>query len=276
MILHQAHGLRRGDGKRHGSPAARPGVLTIVSGKGGVGKSALAVNLATAAARSGVRTLLIDGDLGLANADLLMGLVPRYDLGDCLEEGVELRDAICVGPGGLELLVVGSRRAAVDCLARSLASKSGEDLACLIAERPVTILDLGAGIGADVVELACHGDPVWLIATPEPTSLADAYTTAKRLWLRSPALRLELVVNRAPDRAAGERTHRALERLVRRFLGRSLPLRAVLPDDSAMVHAVARQNPVVLEQPDAPVSRRIQMLAESLIEAVPHPAQRTN
>lgn len=285
MILHQAHGLRRGDRNRRESQGARAGVLTIVSGKGGVGKSALAVNLATTAARSGVRTLLIDGDLGLANADLLMGLVPRYDLGDCLEEGVELRDALCAGPGGLELLVVGARRAAVDCLARSLASKSGEALARLIAERPFTVLDLGAGIGADVVELARHGDPVWLVATPEPTSLADAYTTAKHLWERSPTLRLELVVNRASDRAAGERTHRALERLVRRFLGRSLPLRAVLPEDPAMTHAVARQSPVMLEHPDAPVSRRIRMLAESRIEEVgsrssieivPHPAEGSN
>jgi flagellar biosynthesis protein FlhG len=243
-------------------------VLAIVSGKGGVGKSALAVNLATAAARSGVRTLLIDGDLGLANADLLMGLIPRYDLGDCIEGGVELRDALCAGPAGLDLLVIGARRAAVDYLARSLDSQPGEDLARLIAECPFTVLDLGAGIGPDVIELARHADPVWLVATPEPTSLADAYTTAKHLWERAPALRLELVVNRASDRAVGERTHRALERLARRFLGHSLPLRAVLPDDPAMVHAVARQNPVMLEEPDAPVSRRIRMLAESWMEEV--------
>jgi len=263
---HQAEGLASQGRIRGRSPRARAGVVAILSGKGGVGKSALAVNLATAAAQAGVRTLLIDGDPGLANADLLMGLVPRHDLGDCVESGIALGDALCSGPAGLELLVVGARRAAITCLARSLEADSDEALARLRAERPFTVLDLGAGIGANVIELARHADPVWLVATPEPTSLADAYTTVKQLWERAPTLRVELVVNRAGDRAVGERTHHALERLVRRFLGRSLPLRAVLPEDPAMIHAVARQCPVVLEYPDASVSRRIRMLAESLVD----------
>lgn len=266
MILHQAQGLASRARSRAETKGVRSGVVAIVSGKGGVGKSALAVNLATAAAQGGVRTLLIDGDPGLANADLLMGLVPRHDLGDCVESGVALRDALCAGPAGLELLVVGARRAAIGHLVRSLEESSGEGLVRLLAERSLVVLDLGAGIGGDVIELARRADPVWLVATPEPTSLADAYTTAKHLWERAPALRIELVVNRAGDRAVGERTHRALERLVRRFLGRPLPLRAVLPEDPAMIHSVARQSPVMLEQPDAAISRRIRMLAESLVD----------
>ena len=266
MILHQAEGLRaRAVGARR-TPGARAKVLGIVSGKGGVGKSALAVNLATAAAAGGARTLLIDGDLGLANADLLMGLVPHHDLGDCVERGTSLADALCLGPAGLELLVAGSSRAAIASLERSLAAVAAEPLSHLIAGQTLTILDLGAGIGAGVIELARHCAPVWLVATPEPTSLADAYTTAKHLWERAPVLRLELVVNRAPDRASGERTHRALDRLVRRFLHRSLPLRAILPEDAAMIRAVAHQCPVVLAEPAAAIARRIRLLAESLVE----------
>ena len=265
MILHQAEGLRaRAVGARR-TPGARAKVLGIVSGKGGVGKSALAVNLATAAAAGGARTLLIDGDLGLANADLLMGLVPHHDLGDCVERGTSLADALCLGPAGLELLVAGSSRAAIASLERSLAAVAAEPLSHLIAGQTLTILDLGAGIGAGVIELARHCAPVWLVATPEPTSLADAYTTAKHLWERAPVLRLELVVNRAPDRASGERTHRALDRLVRRFLHRSLPLRAILPEDAAMIRAVAHQCPVVLAEPAAAIARRIRLLAESLV-----------
>lgn len=268
MIVHQARGLRPRESLRRTTSGRRAGVLALVSGKGGVGKSAIAVNMATAAAQRGVSTLLIDGDVGLANADLLMGLVPRYDLGDHAESAIPLGDVLCSGPSGLELLVVGSRRTAVVRLAQGLAGNPSEPLAALIASKSLTILDLGAGIGADVIELARHGDPVWLVATPEPTSLADAYTTAKQLWERAPSLRLELVVNRAPDRAAGERTHRALERLLRRFLARSLPLRAVLPEDPAMGQAVARQRPVLLEEPASPIGRRIGLLAESLVEEI--------
>jgi len=181
-------------------------VLAIVSGKGGVGKSTLAVNIAAAAARAGRAPLLIDGDVGLANADLLLGLVPRHDLGDCDASAIAPAEVLCPGPAGLELLVVGSRRSAVARLARGLVGDVAEPLSALFAARALILLDLGAGIGADVIELARHCDPVWLVATPEPTSLADAYATVKQLWERAPRLRIELVVNRVSDRAAGERT----------------------------------------------------------------------
>jgi flagellar biosynthesis protein FlhG len=245
---------------------ARGRILGIASGKGGVGKSALAVNLAVAAAGTGASTLLIDGDLGLANADLLMGLVPAWDLGDVAEGRCAFEAALSAGPAGLELLVVGGRPSAVAALERGLGGAPGDALAARIDGRGLTLLDLGAGIGAGVIELARHCDPVWLVATPEPTSLADAYTTAKHLWERAPGLPLELVVNRAVDRASGERTHRALDRLTRRFLDRPLPLRAILPDDPAMGLAVARQLPVLLDAPQTPIARRIRLLAESIVE----------
>ncbi|MEZ4330187.1 MAG: P-loop NTPase [Myxococcota bacterium] len=250
-------------GRAHGGHGA---VVGIVSGKGGVGKSALAVGIATAAAAAGASTLLIDGDVGLANADLLLGLVPRMDLGDAVAGRCGLAEAIVRGPGGLELLVVGGARTALPTLERALHGDPAEPLARLLAARRLTLLDLGAGIGADVITLARHCDPVWLVATPEPTSLADAYATAKQLWERAPTLRIELVVNRITDRAAGERTHRALDRMSRRFLARPLPLRAALPEDAAMLRAVACQRPVALSAPDAPVARRLRLLAESLLE----------
>jgi flagellar biosynthesis protein FlhG len=268
MNAQQATGLRgKGQGEAS-STRARGRVLGIASGKGGVGKSALAVNLATFAAAAGASTLLIDGDLGLANADLLMGLVPGRDLGDWALGRCSLAEVLVCGPAGLELLVVGPRSATVALLEQGLRGSEGGDLSPLIDSRSLSILDLGAGIGRGVIDLARHCDPVWLVATPEPTSLADAYATAKQLWERAPRLRVELVVNRAADRATGERTHRALDRLVRRFLGRSLPLRAVLPEDPAMSAAVARQQPVVALAPRSPIARRIGLLAESLAEEI--------
>jgi flagellar biosynthesis protein FlhG len=269
MIVHQAAGLRPRTVRVAEERPERARVLGIASGKGGVGKSALAVNLATAAAGCGATTLLVDGDLGLANADLLMGVVPRFDLADVVDAGHPVADLLCRTPSGVDLMVVGAKPNAVARLEEVLSGRGAaraDELVRVFASHALTLLDLGAGIGRGVIELARHCDPVWLVATPEPTSLADAYTLAKRLWERAPELRIELVVNRVGERGAGERTHRALERMTQRFLGRPLPLRAVLPEDPAMIRAVARQTPVVEAEPDAPIGRRIRLLAESLLE----------
>ena len=272
MTRHQASGLldaatvsSRESEHPFGQP--RPGrVLGIISGKGGVGKSALAVNLATAASMAGARVLLIDGDLGLANTDLLMGLIPSRDLEDWEAGRASLVETICRGPSGLQVLVSGNGQRVADRICAAVARPGEGDLAELIDSQDLTILDLGAGIGDRVLRLASACDLVWLVVTPEPTSLADAYATAKLLWKGSPHHRLELVINRVHDVAMGQRTHQALGRLMQRFLSRVLPLRAVLPEDAAMARSVARQSPLVIEEPRSPAARRLRMLAESLIE----------
>lgn len=269
MSTHQAATLRDERRRTHagGIPAPRR-ILGIVSGKGGVGKSALAVNLGVACAAAGARTLLVDGDAGLANADLLLGLLPRYELSDWCANRVELSEVLCRDQGGLDLIVSGPGREPARRVAQAAAGYEASGLGTLFDERDLTILDLGAGIGNAVIDLAIECDPVWLVVTPEPTSLADAYTMARRLWERRPGLRIELIVNRAPDSDTGERTHQALQRLSRRFLDRGLDLRGVLHEDAAMLRAVARQRPVVLSEPSSGISRRLCLLAESLLEDV--------
>jgi len=239
-------------------------VLGIVSGKGGVGKSTLAINVATAASQSGARVLLIDGDIGLANTDLLMGMVPACDLTDWSEGRIPLSEAVCRGPSGLQVLISGKRGHVADRLRGAIMGTQTGELQDLIASQDLTILDLGAGIGDRVLGLASACDLIWLVGTPEPTSLADAYAMMKKLWRGSPRHRIELVINRVRDVADGRRTHQALARLAQRFLSQVLPLRTVLPEDAAMVRSVARQSPLVLDEPNSPAARRLRFLAESL------------
>ncbi|MHA7840230.1 MAG: nucleotide-binding protein [bacterium] len=274
MRRDQAAGLRarrKTFSSASGSPPSM-GAVGLVSGKGGVGKSMLAVNLAAAAAARSGRVLLIDGDLGLANTDLLMGLVPPYDLQDWMEGRAALRDVVCEGPSGLSLLLTGDSECAGRALRQALEGGGDPALAGLIAEQELVLVDLGAGIGAAVIELASACRPLWIVANPEPTSLADAYTTIKRLWDRNASLEIELVVNRARDAFAGERTHHALSRLTRRFLGRPVPLRAVIPEEPGLVRSVAEQRPLVLGSQRTTASRRLVLLAESLLEDSRPPA----
>jgi len=278
MTLHQASGLqprgRASTGRtmngRTSDPSmtrdARIGSLAIVSGKGGVGKSTLAVNLALCLATRSHGALLIDGDVGLANADLLLGLVPSAALSDWCAGRVDFDETVTHGPRGLELIVSGS----APHVGRSLVSAASGQGACALGRHvnahATTVFDLGAGIGASVLEVATACNLVWLIVTPEPTSLADAYTMARRLFERDPTQRIEVIVNRAADVAEAERTHRALARLVRRFLDRDLPLRGVLLEDDSMRRAVVDQEPVVLRANESRVARRIALLADSLAE----------
>lgn len=269
----QARGLRsrgrtreRESREENGSP--RPRSLAIVSGKGGVGKSLLAVNVAMALCRTEARrrVLLVDGDAGLANADLLLGWIPSHTLSDWVEGRVGLDQLLTSGADGLDLLVSGTSEAAAGLLERLAKGRPGDRFATGLGRHDFSVFDLGAGIGDSVVEVATACDRVWLVATPEPTSLADAYTMARRLTERNPRVDVELVVNRARDAEEGARTHLALDRMTRRFLDRPLPLRAVLPDDPSVRQAVARQEALVEVAPRCPMARRLALLAESLSE----------
>lgn len=262
----QADGLRRRGGPS--GSACSGSSLAIVSGKGGVGKSLVAVNLslALAADRRAGRVLLVDGDAGLANADLLLGWVPAHTLSEWIEGDARLDQVVTSGAEALDLLVSGSAPGAIELLSRLAARTWERPEGAPIGGHDTTIFDLGAGIGRDVVGLASACDRVWLVATPEPTSLADAYAMARRLVETRPGVALELVVNRARDREEGARTHVALDRMTRRFLGRGLALRGVLPEDGAVLRAVARQEPLVRSAPRAPITRRMSLLAESVAE----------
>ena len=262
--MSQASGLVRKN--RAGGASANPFVMGIVSGKGGVGKSALAVNLASSLARMGRRVLLVDADAGLANADLLLGCLPEYDLDAWCEGQAEMRDVLVKTPSGVELIVAGERAQTYRRLADAAGGSRREALSKWFGDFELVIFDLGAGIGDRVIELARATSLAWLVATPEPTSMADAYATTKRLWSAAPGLELELVVNRAHEREEGERTHQALSRLTQRFLSRRLTLRALLCEDAAMRYSIARQIAVVEDAPRSSIARQIEALAVSLVD----------
>ncbi|MDP6980477.1 MAG: AAA family ATPase [Myxococcota bacterium] len=255
---HQAAGL---GGRVSASLEKIENLTAVVSGKGGVGKTNVVANLAVSCAGQGARVLVVDGDAGLANLDVLMGVVPRYSVIDVMRGRCAFDDALVRGPKGISLLPAGSGRRDLAWFENGGTARLFEMLRSHAKGFDRVLLDAGAGIGEVVVDLACAASRVWLVATPEPTSFADAYATYKTLLSRDPDTRVELVVNCARDEIEGREVHRHLERTCERFLASELPLRAVLLRDPRLVDAISRQRLLVEAYPTSPLAKRITKLA---------------
>jgi flagellar biosynthesis protein FlhG len=241
-------------------------VLAIASGKGGVGKTWLAVTLSQALAHAGHRVLLVDADLGLANVDVQLGLDPSRDIADLLA-GAEAREVAMPHPAGFDILAGRSGSGALAGLDPARLDRLVASLRRAATAWPVVVLDLGAGLDHAVRRLAAAADTLLVVATEEPTSLTDAYAVLKlhRLDRAGMAADARVVVNQAADRgAAGERTWRTLDRACRSFLGSGVPLAGIIRRDPRVAEAIRRQTPLLTRHPSAPAAQDVLRLAEGL------------
>jgi flagellar biosynthesis protein FlhG len=240
-------------------------VVGVVSGKGGVGKTNLAVNVAVSARELGARVLVVDGDLGLANVDVLLGLTPSGSVVDVIERRAAFSEIVTLGPRGIHVLPAASARA-------DLCALRPRELAGLLVpllraanDYDLVLLDAGAGIGPSVLGLAAACDRLLLVTTPEPTAFADAYAMLKVASQELQGVPVELVVNEVRAAHDARRTHHRLCKLARRFLSQAPPLAAEIPQDALLVQCVARQRAVADILPSAPSSRAYQRLAVRLV-----------
>ena len=265
------------------APGARPPravpVVAIAAGKGGVGKTNLAVNLCIALARRGSRAALLDADLGMANADVICGLTPTRRLDDVLRADAAGRPAgsvlscIVDAPGGFLLVpgAVGAARVAdLDAGARA---RLVEQLADLESRSDVVVIDTGAGIGRDVLAFAGASDWLVLVATPEPTSMTDAYGLVKCLFERSrrvgrPAPQVGLVVSQARGRGDIDHVSSRLAGCCERFLGYRPVLLGSVRADPRVGRAVRERVPHMLSRPRTPASRDIAGVGAALAAAL--------
>lgn len=277
MSTDQAAGLRPLPGAAPETPhrAAGERMLAVVSGKGGVGKTNLVANVAVAAARRGTRVLVVDGDLGLANIDVLLGLAPRHTIAGVLEGRCSVEDALVEGPRGVHLLPAASARSELAALAGAGLDHLVDLLEGAARSYDLVLIDAAAGVGPAVTGLAAACARAFVVTTAEPTSLADAYATLKVLQRRSPELRPEIVVNDVRLERDAIDTHARLDKLSRRFLGRGVPYRGFLPRDPRLAEAVSRQRAAIELFPSSPWSKRLLALTEGLLRelsALPGPA----
>ncbi|MCL2351011.1 MAG: MinD/ParA family protein [Firmicutes bacterium] len=241
-------------------------VITITSGKGGVGKSNIALNLAIQFSKRGLRTVIIDADFGLANIEVLAGIAPKYHLGDVLASRIALEDALTPGPLGLRFLSGGSGMKELAGLGEVQLSRVTASLCALERIADIVLIDTGAGIDSSVMSFVRASGETVLVTTPEPTSITDAYAVVKSMADEESAPRFGVVVNRAESRKEGAEVFEKLNRVAGRFLGVSLRNLGYIPNDHCLVRAVKRQQPVTLCYPGAECSRSIEGIGGRLLE----------
>lgn len=234
----------------------------MVSGKGGVGKSNVSLALASALGQLEKRVLLFDADLGLANLHILLGISPRKNLSHVVAGECTLSEILCDGPQGVAIIPGASGIAAMADLESERMAALVEQLSELENRYDYLIIDGGAGVGQTAMSLAASAETVLLVLTPEPTSLADVYATAKVLSSRQ-VTDLRVVVNMARSDRDGEEIHGKLNRISRSFLQRAFPLAAVLPYDRDVSRAVRAQKSILQAKPSARFSARMRSYARA-------------
>jgi len=243
-----------------------PNVIAIASGKGGVGKTWLASSLSHALATQGRRVLLFDGDLGLANVDIQLGLAPAKDLGGVLSGRYTLADATTtVAACGFDVIAGHSGSGNLASLPAGRLAELTNGLATLAQSYDRVVLDLGAGIERTVRQLALSAGLCLVVTNEEPTALTDAYAFIKLALAQNPQAALRVVVNQASSQTEGERTYGTLRKACESFLKVAPPLAAVVPRDKLVRDAIRNQAPILTRHPGSLAAEAIVALAKSLI-----------
>ena len=267
----------------------RPGkgkVIAITSGKGGVGKTFVSANLAAALARRGLKVLVLDADLGLANLDVVLNLYPKLTLHDVFTGKATLEDAIVKAPGGFSVLLAGSGMVEYSRLTPEVRDDFLRLMADVVPRFDVVLLDTGAGISDVVLFALSLASEILLVATPEPTSLTDAYATIKVLATQQQRQLVRIIVNQAQRPGDGRAITTQLQAVLNRFVGqatagvasRNAGIRLVhvgdIPVDQSVKDAVMRRQLLLVHTPGSPAALAVAQVAGRLLDTVIQPQDR--
>ncbi len=241
-------------------------VISVTSGKGGVGKSNVVSNLAIALSAQGKKVLLIDADLGLGNLDVLLGLSPVYNLNHVLNGEKSILDILIDGPAGIKIIPAGSGVQELTSLRQHEKLKLLDELDTLEEQFDVLIVDTEAGISENVTYFTVAAQEIFVVVTPEPTSITDAYALIKLLATRYAEHHFKVLVNMAKDSEDALEVFRKLANVAGRFLDISLDYLGCVVKDEKVVEAVKRQKAVTELFPDSDAAHCYTTIAKRVIE----------
>ena len=236
-------------------------VIAVTGGKGGVGKTSVSVNLATALSASGKRVVLFDGDLGLANADVFLGLSPRYTLAHVISGERTLDEVLVAAPQGFHVVPAASGAADMANMTASEHLGLVQAFSSLAARVDVLIIDTAAGIAHSVLQFSQAAQHVLVVICDEPASLTDAYALVKVLSCNHGVGRFRVVANQVRIPGSGKELFERFERVTARFLDVVLEFAGEIPEDELLRRSVREQRPVFDAYPASPASRAFKKLA---------------
>jgi len=239
-------------------------LITVTSGKGGVGKSNFVVNLAIVLQNKGKRVLIFDADLGMGNDDVLMGLYPKHNIFDIIFTDLEIKDIIIEGTNGVGLIPAGSALSKAQDLEENDKKIFLEKLDTL-DEYDYILIDTGAGVNKDVLSFIAASEELIVITTPEPTSLTDGYSLIKAIDHYKLKTNAKIIVNKAFTKEEGEETYNRFNRAVGKFLKINIEYLGCILDDKKLVQSVRQQKPFVVLYPNCDASKDIENIAMKLI-----------
>ncbi|MBQ1871130.1 MAG: MinD/ParA family protein [Lachnospiraceae bacterium] len=269
--MDQATSLRNMVNERKTSaPIRKARVITITSGKGGVGKSNTSVNLALALSELGKKVIIFDADFGLANVEVMFGALPKYNLSDVIYRGKRIEDIITEGPNGIGFVSGGSGIVGLSNVNRDQLAFLIHNLNNLDGLADFIIIDTGAGISDQVLSFAMMAPEIFMITTPEPSSLTDSYSLIKALY-RNPNFdkdntTIRVIANKASTIEDGELVYQKLSSVVSKFLQGRLDYLGMVPLDSTIDKAIRQQKPVMISFPNCKASKAYKLIAKDIVD----------
>lgn len=241
-------------------------IITVTSGKGGVGKSNFSLNFALSLIQQKKRVMIFDVDLGLANIDVLMGVSPKLTMLHMIEKNLSIWDIVEKGPGGLQLVAGGSGFNHLFQMDEQKLSKFFNELGLIQGHVDYIILDTGAGLSNESMRFILAADEVILVTTPEPTSITDAYAVLKMVNSKDLNVNIQLVVNRCSSTNEGRTTANKLQLVSKQFLNKELGCLGFIPDDPNVTKAVKKQTPFLLKFPQSEASIAMLTLSQDYLK----------
>ena len=239
-------------------------VITITSGKGGVGKTNFTINLGLALTKLGQKVTILDADLGLANIDVVIGLIPRYTLANVIRKEKSLEEIMVKGPNGIKIISGGSGLKELVELSKEQLLDLIENLKLIGKTSDFILIDTGAGINSSVLTFVNAATEVILVTTPEPTSITDAYAMIKNIVAADKEKVIRLLINRVESNQEGMDIFCKLNTASQRFLNVSIQKMGCLYDDILVTKSVKCQKPFLLSYPDSLISQGVKAIASKL------------
>lgn len=254
---HEGH---EGNGFQHAK------ILTVTSGKGGVGKTNVSVNLAIALSQMGQRVIILDVDFGLANIDILFGIFTKYSLVDIIHNDKNILEVLTDGPNGIKFLSGGSGVEDLIRLDKFQLERLIKNISLLDKLYDIILIDTGAGLSENVMSFVMAADEVVLVTTPEPTAITDAYALIKMISNRDKSKEIKVIVNKAEMPKEAEDVFNKISMVSEKFLSLRLTKLGYILNDDNVVRSVKRQEPFYLSYPKCEAAKQIRQIAEHIMD----------